>query len=118
MPLINCEINLDLNWSKKCVKVATNTDQDTAFSVTDTRLYVPVVTLSSQDNAKVLEQLIHGFKRIINWKRYQSKISTERPNQYLDYLNDPSFQGCNRLFVWLGPQGARVGGVGGVEGAT
>ena len=55
MPLINCEINLDLNWSKKCVLVATATaDQDATFSITDTDFYVPVVTLSTHDNAKLL----------------------------------------------------------------
>ena len=92
MPLINCEINLDL--------ILTNVAaQATTFSITDTKLFVPVVTLSTQDNAKVLEQLKSSFKRTINWKKYQSKVSTERQNQYLDYLIDPSFQEVNRLFV-------------------
>ena len=100
MPLINCEINLDLNWSKKCVIVVTDVaDQGETFSISDTKLYVSVVTLSTQDNAKLLEQLRSAFKRTINWNKYQSKVSTERPNQYLDYLIDPSFQGVNRLFV-------------------
>ena len=74
-------------------------EQGTAFSITDTKLYVPVVTLSTQDKAKLLEQLKSGVKGTIKWNKYQSKISTERPNQYLDYLIDPSFQGVNRLFV-------------------
>ena len=99
MPSINCEINLNLNWSKKCVIVVSNADQETKFSITDTRLCVPVVTLSTQDNAKILEKLKCGFKRTINWNKYQLKISTEEPNLYLDYLIDPSFQGVNRLFV-------------------
>ena len=64
---------------------------------TDTKLYVPVVTLST--NVKLLEQLKSGFKRTINWNRYRAKVSTERVNQYLDYLIDPSFQEVNRLFV-------------------
>ena len=73
MPLINCEITLDLNWSENCVIVATNiANQDTTFSITDTKLYVPVVTLSTQDNAKLLEQLKSGFKRTINWNKYQA----------------------------------------------
>ena len=98
MPLINCEINLDLNWSENCVIVATNAAaQATTFSITDTKLYVPVVTLSIQDNAKLLEQLKFGFKRIINWNKYQTKVSTERQNQYLDFLIDPNFQ-VNFLF--------------------
>ena len=99
MPLINREINLDLNWSKKSVVVATNTDQATTLLITDTKLYVPVLTLLTQDNTKLLEILKSSFKRTINRNKYQSKKSTERPNQYLYYLIDPSFQGVNRLFV-------------------
>ena len=97
--LINCEINLDLQGSKKCVIVYSNADQEITFSITDTKLYVPVVSLSTQGNAKLHEQLKSGFKRTSNWNKHQSKISTERQNQYLDYLIDPSFQGVNRLFV-------------------
>ena len=62
MPFINCEIALDLNWSENCVIVASNVaNQGTTFSVTDTKLYVPIVALSIQDNAKMLEQLKSGF---------------------------------------------------------
>ena len=63
------------------------------------------MTISTQDNAKLLEQLISGFKRKINWNKYQPKVSTERQNYYLDYCKisrsktDPSFQGINRLFI-------------------
>ena len=65
--LINGEINLDLNWYKKCVIVATDTaDQGAIFSITDAKLYVQVVTLWSQDNVKLLEQIKSGFKRTIN----------------------------------------------------
>ena len=100
MSLINCEITLDLSWSANCFIVATNVAaQVTTFSITDTKLYVPVVTLSTQDSAKLLEQLKSGFKRTINRNKYQTKISTEIQNQYLDFLNNPSFQGVNRLFV-------------------
>ena len=63
MPLINCEITLNLIQSENGAIVATNA---AAHSVTDTKLYVPVVPLSTQDNAKLLEQLISGFKRAIN----------------------------------------------------
>ena len=102
MPFITREINLDQNWSKKCVIVVTDVvNQGTTFSIIDTKLYIPVVTLSTQNNAKVLEQLKSGFKRTINWNKYQSKISKERPSQYLDYLIDPSFQGVTRLIVLL-----------------
>ena len=63
MSFINSEINLDLNWSEICVIVATNiAAQAATFSITDTKLYVPVVTISIQDNAKLLEQLKSGFK--------------------------------------------------------
>ena len=58
-----------------------------------------VVNLSTQDNAKLPEQLECFFKTTINWDKYQSKISRERPNQYLDYLIGPSFRGVNRHFV-------------------
>ena len=51
--------------------------QATTFSMTDTKLYVPVITLSTEDNEKLLEQLKSGFKRIINWNKYQPKVSTE-----------------------------------------
>ena len=97
MSLINCEINLILTWSDKCV--LSNDTKATTFAKTDTKLYVRVVTLSTQDNAKLLEQLKSGFKRTINWNKYQPKVSPERQNQYLDFLNDPSFQGINRFFV-------------------
>ena len=67
MRLTNCEITLDLNWPENCVIVATNlAAQVTTFSITDTKLYVPVVILSTQDNPKLLEQLKSGFKRTIN----------------------------------------------------
>ena len=86
-------MNLDLNWSKKCITtVADVEDQVITFSITDTKLYGSVATLSTQDNAKLLEQLKSAFKRTINWNKYQSNISTERPNQYLDYLINSSFQ--------------------------
>ena len=71
------------------------------FSITDTKLYVPVVTLSTQDNAKLLEQLKSGFKKTNNWSKRQTKVSTERQNQYLDFLIVPSFQEINRLFTLL-----------------
>ena len=81
--------------------MASNTaeNQETAFAIADTKLYVPVVTLSTQDNAKLLQKLKSGFKRTINWNKYQSKVSVLAPNLHLDYLIDPSFQGLNRLFV-------------------
>ena len=97
MPLINCEVNLILTWSKDCV--ITSSEDEGKFAITETKLYVPVVTLSTQDNAKLLQQLKSGFKRTINWNKYQSSIKTYAQNRYLNHLLDPSFQGVNRLFV-------------------
>ena len=102
MPLINSEVPLGLNWSKKSVIAATNAaNQDTAFSITDTKLYIPVVILLTHNNAKMLEQLKSSLKRTINWNKYQLKVSTEKPSQFLDFLIDQDFQGVNRLFVLL-----------------
>ena len=75
--------------------------QGTTFLITDTKLYVPVVALSTEDNTKLVNQLKAGFKRTINWNKYQSEMSTERQNQYLDYLIDSKFQGVNRVFAFL-----------------
>ena len=97
IPLINCEVNLILTWSKDCV--ISSATGETKFKITDTKLYVPVVTLSTQDNAKLLQQLKSGFKRTINWNKYQTKVSTEGQKQYVDFLIDPTFQGVNRLCV-------------------
>ena len=74
MPLINWKFNLILTWSRNCVIVSSNdANQNATFAITDTKLYVPVVTLSTQNNAKLLQQLKSGFKRIINWNKYLSK---------------------------------------------
>ena len=100
MPLINCETTLDLNWSENCVIMATNVAaQTTRFSITDTKLYVSIVTISTQDNAKLLEKLKFGFKSKIYLNEYQTKVSTERINQYFDFLIDASFLGVNKLFI-------------------
>ena len=90
MSLINCEINLILTWTEDCVISSAN--GRAKYKITDTERYVPVVTLSTQDNAKLLEQLKSGFKTTINWNNYQPKFSTEIQNQCLDMLIDPSFQ--------------------------
>ena len=100
MPLINCEVNLILTWSSTCVPIATNIpNQNATFAITDTKLYVPVVTLSTQENAKFLQQLKSGFKRVINWNKYLSKLELLAQNPNLNHLVEPSFQGVNRLFV-------------------
>ena len=87
MPLINCEVELILNWSANCVIIYTNVDnQVPTFTITETNLYVPVVTLSTQDNVKLLPQLKLGFKRTISWSKYLAN---------LNHLIEPSFQGVN-----------------------
>ena len=64
MPLINCKIHLELNWSKDC---AMFTIADITFKIKNTKLYVPIVTLSSKDNVKLLKLLEEGFKRFVYW---------------------------------------------------
>ena len=97
MRLINCEVNLILTWSKDCV--ITNSRSEGKFAITETKLYVPVVTLSTKDNEKLLRQLKSGFEKTINWNKYKSSIKAFAQNRYLNYLINPSFQGVNRLFV-------------------
>ena len=97
MPLINCEVNLVLTWSKDCV--ITNSTGAGEFQITETNLYVLVVTLSTQDYTKLLQQLKSGFKRRINWNEYESSVKIFVQNKYLNYLSSPSFEGVNRLFV-------------------
>ena len=100
MPLINCEVNLIWTWSSTCVLVATNIpNQNATFAITDAKLHVPVVTLSTQENTKSLQLLKSSFKRVINWNKYLSKPELLAQNPNLNHLVEPSFQGVNRLFV-------------------
>ena len=98
--LINSKINLILTWSINCVIVSTNVaNQNATFEITDTKLYGPVVTLSTQDNSKLLRQLKSGFKRVISWNKYLSKPELLAQNSNLNHLVESSFQGVNSLFV-------------------
>ena len=97
MPLINCEVNLILTWSSTCV--ITNSNGAGRFAITDTKLYIPLVTLSTQENTMLLQQLKSGFKRVINWNKYLSKPELLAQNPNRNYLVEPSFQRVNRLFV-------------------
>ena len=100
MPLIKCEVNLILTWSVNCAIIYTDiANQNPTFSITETQLYVPVVTLSSQDNAKLLLQLNSCFKRTFNWNKYLAKLELLGQNPNLNYLVEPSFEGVNRIFV-------------------
>ena len=97
MPLINCEIYLQLKWYNNCILVAgTAANQNSDFKITDRKPYIPVVTLSTQDNIKLLKKLESSFKRTINWNKYLPKTQLKRET---DFLIDPGFQGVNRLFV-------------------
>ena len=100
MRLNNCEINLILTWSGNCILLSGSApNQVTTFAIPDTKVYVPVVNLSAQDNVQLLQQLKSDFKRTINWSRYWSKLIIQRQNQYLDYLFDLSFWRVYRFFV-------------------
>ena len=100
IPLSNCEVEFILTWSAGLVIIYTDVaNQVPAFTITETNLYVPVVTLSTQDNAKSLALLKSGFKRTTSWNKYLSKpeVLPQYPN--LNHLTEPSFHGVNRLFV-------------------
>ena len=114
--LINCEITLVLSWYKECVLVGKalrnapdaqpnppiatiESPTDARFEITDCELYVPVVTLSSENDNKLLEQLKSGFRRLIKWNKYMSEMSNQNKNNNLNYLIDPTFSNVNRLFV-------------------
>ena len=99
MPLINCKIKLNITQRKECVL---STDNGNAlFIINDTKLYVPVVTFSKEDNRDFIKQQNKGFQRSIYWNEYKTKEINENANaNVFKYINlDPSFQGVNRLFV-------------------
>ena len=99
MPLINCKIKLNLTWKKECV--LSNQDGDAVFIINDTKMSVPVVALSKEDNKDFIEQQNKGFQRSIYWNEYKTKeINENADDNVFKYINlDPSFQGVNRLFV-------------------
>ena len=89
-----------MTWSVNYVIVSTDVaNQGATFTITETKRYVPVVTLSTQDNAKILTQLKSSFKRTINWNKYLSKPELLAQNPNLNHLAEPSFQVVNRPFV-------------------
>ena len=98
LPLINCEIELHLKWTRNCVLIEKD-DSITKLTITSTKLYVPVVTLSINDNIKFLENIKQGFKRTISCNKYRSEITTQPKKDNLDYLIDPTFRNISRLFV-------------------
>ena len=98
MSLINCEVHLILTWSED-YDYTDVANQIPTFVITETNFYIPVVTLSTQGNAKSLTQLKSGFKKTISWNKYLSKpeLLPQIPN--LNNLVEPSFQGANSIFV-------------------
>ena len=109
MPLINYKIHLELNWNNNCVMYGANTyvagnnvnNRETTFQIASTKLYVPIVTLSTKDSVNLTKQLNEGFKRSVYWNEYKSKIETKAAdnNNVTRFALDASFQGVNRLFV-------------------
>ena len=110
IPLISCEVSLELKWNKKCVITSIqreinldggNTEASTVatLAITDCKLYVPEVTLSKDDEIKLLTNLKSGFKREIIWNKYRSQMTTEAINDNLNILVNPTFTNVNRLFV-------------------
>ena len=113
-------MELILTWFKNCVlieKLTREADYDAdpdvyeidnpenaIFQITDTKLYIPVVTLSKENDTKLLEQLKSGFKKTIKWNKYRSQMTIQPQNNNLSYLNDPTFMNANRLFVLSFPR--------------
>ena len=110
IPLISCEVSLELKWNKNCIITSqqigvnldggnTATPTGATFAINDCKLYVPAVTLSKDDQIKLLTNLKSGFKREIIWNKYRSQMTTEAVNNNLNILIDPTFTNVNRLFV-------------------
>ena len=108
--LISCEESLELKWDKNCIITSfeqrdigggnrDNAPTGATLSITDYKLYVPIVTLSKDDETKLLTNLKSGFKREIIWNKYRSQMTTEAINNNLNILIDPTFTNVNRLFV-------------------
>ena len=102
MPLINCKIKLSLNWIERCLLTIANA---AIFKITDAKLYVLIVTLSAEDNVKLLKLLSKGFKRTVYWNKYKVidnkivEIANNNEEKYTRELLDPNWQGVKRLFV-------------------
>ena len=120
IPLINCEVELILTWFKNYVLIDKSTreanydanpviyeidnPEDALFEITDIKVFVPVVSLSKENDIKLLEQLKTGFQRTIKWNKYRSQMSVQPQNNNLNYLIDPTFTNANRLFVLSFPR--------------
>ena len=98
MLLINCKVHLGLNWIEDCI--LSSSGDSAKFEITDAKLHVPIVTLSTKDSVNLTKQLSEGFKRSVYWNSYQTKPAklTEKGKNVYELLN-ASFQGVRRLFV-------------------
>ena len=111
IPLINCEVELILtcvliskatreaNYDANPVVCKIGNPENAIFQITDTKLFDPVVTLSKENDTKLLEQLKTGFIRTIKQSKYRSQMTVQPQNNNLNYLIDPTFTNVNRLFV-------------------
>ena len=102
MPLVNCKVDLELSWTKDCVISSNNAAADNvvSFKNTDTKLYVPIVTLSTKYNSNLTKQLNDGFKRTVYWNEYKAVPATaDAANDPYTKTLDASFHGVNRLLV-------------------
>ena len=113
MPLISCEVSLELKWNKNCVITSLKERQVDAgppvvrdgaptgasLAINDCKLYIPAVNLSKDDEIKPLTNLKSGFTREIEWNKYRSQMTTEAINTNLNILIEPTFTNVNRLFV-------------------
>ena len=117
MPLINFEVFVTLTWPENYVltdittqtataarggnpaRPAINAPTNAIFQITETKLYVPVVALLTENDKRLLEQLRTGLKRTIKWNKYRSEMTNWTKNNNLNYLIDPTFTKVNRLFV-------------------
>ena len=103
MPLIYCKIELSLKWIENCI--LSNSGTAATFKITDAKIYVPILTLSSEDNVKLSKLLSEGFKRSIYWNEYKVipnkivEIAANDEEKYIRELLDSSWQGVKRLFV-------------------
>ena len=106
MPLINCKVELSLKWFEHCILSSAGTAA--TFTVTDTKLYVPVVTLKTEDIVKLSKLLNEVFKRLVYWNKYKVVLKDYVENNYIRERLDASSQGVNKLFVLAYTRGDNI----------
>ena len=106
MPLINCKVETSLTWYENCILSRAGTAA--IFSITNTKLYLTIVTLKTEDNTKLSKLLNEGFKRSIYWNKYKIIFKDYNNNEYIRERLDASFEGVSRLFVLAYARGNNV----------